>query len=88
MRAPHMTDIQDTNSANDSTLSTIGDAVGDLIAGVPAPIRKNAWKAFGRLCTAAVEYPVALIEGVVAEKRAETRARVHLIDVSANQIAE
>ncbi|MCG2598250.1 MULTISPECIES: DUF2806 domain-containing protein [Burkholderiales] len=83
-----MTDIQDTNSANDSTLSTIGDAVGDLIAGVPAPIRKNAWKAFGRLCTAAVEYPVALIEGVVAEKRAETRARVHLIDVSANQIAE
>lgn len=83
-----MTDTQETNSANNGTLSTIGDAVGDLIAGVPGPIRKNAWKAFGRLCTAAVEYPVALIEGAVAEKRAETRARVQLIDVSANQIAE
>ncbi|WP_238923210.1 DUF2806 domain-containing protein [Achromobacter ruhlandii] len=83
-----MTDTQDTNSDNNGTLSTIGGAVGDLISGVPGPIRENAWKAFGRLCTAAVEYPVAFIEGAVAEKRAETRARVQLIEVSANQIAE
>jgi hypothetical protein len=35
-----------------------------------------------------VEYPVALIEGAVEVKRAESRARVQLIDASAKQIAE
>jgi hypothetical protein len=69
-------------------LSNIGDTVVDLITGVPAPIRKNAAKAFTRLCTALVEYPLAMIEGAVAEKRALTRARVRLIDASASQIAE
>ena len=33
-------------------LSTVSDAVGDLVTGIPAPIRKNAIKAFGRLMTA------------------------------------
>jgi Protein of unknown function (DUF2806) len=69
------------------TLSTMGDTLGDLVTGIPAPLRKNAAKAFTRLCTVAVEYPVALIEGAIAEKRAETQARVKLINASANQIA-
>jgi len=69
-------------------LSVVGDIVGDLVTGIPAPIRKNAFKAFARLCTAAVEYPAALIEGAVAEKRAETQARVKLINTSARQIAK
>jgi Protein of unknown function (DUF2806) len=69
-------------------LSAVGDTLGDLVTGIPAPIRKNALKAFTRLFTAAVEYPVTLIEGAVAEKRAESRARVKLIDSSASQIAE
>lgn len=69
-------------------LSTVGDTLGDLVTGIPTPIRKNAVKAFARLCTAAVEYPVALIEGAIAEKCAESRARVKLIDTSASQIAE
>ncbi len=68
-------------------LSTVGEALGDLVTGVPAPIRKNALRAFARLCTAAVEYPVALIEGATGEKRAESQARVKLINVSADQIA-
>ncbi|HLY88732.1 MAG TPA: hypothetical protein VKQ27_07085, partial [Acetobacteraceae bacterium] len=68
-------------------LSVVGDALGDLLTGIPAPIRKNAAKAFARLCTAAVEYPVTLIEGAIAEKRAESQARVKLIDASASQIA-
>ncbi len=76
------------SDTNGGALSTAIDAIGDLVAGVPAPIRKNAAKAFGRLCTAAVEYPVALIEGAIAEKRAEARARVKLIDASAHQIAQ
>ena len=76
-----------TNS-NGGALSVVSDALGDLVTGIPAPIRKNAVKAFGRLCTAAVEYPVALIEGAISEKRAELRARVTLIDASASQIAK
>ena len=76
------------NDDSGGALSTVVDTIGDLVTGVPAPIRKNAAKAFGRLCTAAVEYPVALIEGAIAEKRAEARARVKLIDASAHQIAE
>ena len=80
---------EDTSSANTGeALSTLVDVVGDMVTGVPAPIRKNAARAFGRLCTAAVEYPVALIEGAITEKRAEARARVKLIDASAHQIAE
>lgn len=84
---------EDSENANfgeaaNGALSTITDAAGDLVTGIPAPLRKNALKAFTRLCTAAVEYPLALIEGAVAEKRAETRARVKLIDASATQIAE
>src|SRR6266404_4841979 len=68
-------------------LSAVGNTIGDLITGVPAPIRKNAFTAFARLCTAAVDYPVALIEGAVAERRAESKARVRLINASASQIA-
>jgi hypothetical protein len=58
------------------------------VTGIPAPIRENAIKAFGRLCTAAVEYPVSLIETAIEERRAESRARVKLIDTSADQIAK
>lgn len=77
-----------TDSEDGGALSTVNDTVGDLVTGVPTPIRKNAVKAFTRLCTAAVEYPVALMEGAIAEKRAESRARVKLIETSAHQIAE
>lgn len=86
-----MTENSDELNCQDDAegaLSTVGDSLGDLVTGIPAPIRKNAAKAFARLCTAAVEYPVALIEGAIAEKRAETRARVTLIDSSARQLAD
>jgi len=72
----------------DGALSAVGDNLGDLLTGIPAPIRKNAFTAFARLCTAVVDYPVALIEGAVAEKRAESKARVRLINASASQIAK
>jgi hypothetical protein len=71
------------------------DAIWDLITGVPAPIRKNTIKAFARLCTTAVEYPVVRIEAAIAERRAESterlaesRARVKLIETSARQLAK
>ena len=81
---PNGTDVD----ADDSALSAVGDAIGDLVTGIPAPIRKNAYKAFGQLFTAMVENPVALIKNAIEERGAESRARVKLIDTAAAQIAE
>jgi Protein of unknown function (DUF2806) len=78
----------DDGGGGSSALSILEGTVGDLVTGIPAPIRKNAIKAFGRLCTAAVEYPVAMIENAIEEKRAESRAQVKLIEASASQIAK
>lgn len=69
-----------------SVLGTIVDAVSDST--LPAPIKKNFFKAFGQLCTSAVEIPVAYLEGIANEKRAESLARVALIEKSANEIAQ
>jgi hypothetical protein len=82
--------VKGTNNeeAANGILGILSGAVGDLVTGIPAPIRKNAIRVFTRLCTAAVEHPVALIEGAIAERRAESLARVKLIDSSADQIAE
>lgn len=82
-----MSDEAETDEDSNTALSAIGDIAGDLITGIPAPIRKNALKAFARLCTATVEYPIALLENATAERRAESQARVRLIDASATQIA-
>jgi Protein of unknown function (DUF2806) len=68
--------------------AAIIDVLGDAATGIPAPIRKNFWKAFGQLCTAAVDMPVSILEGKAAEKRAESKARVKLISTSADQIAK
>jgi hypothetical protein len=83
----------DPMSQDDTSRLTIpqvaGDAVADILTGatIPAPIRRNALKAFSRLCSAAVEIPIAYFEGVAAEKRAEASARVKLIETNADQIA-
>lgn len=82
-----MSDDGEEPSGVSGALSVVGDRIGDLVTGIPAPIRKNAFKAFARLCTAAVDYPVSLIEGAITQKRAEAQARVKLINASADQIA-
>ena len=71
-------------------LATAYDAITDLVTGasIPAPIKKNAFKAFGQLCTAAIDIPVAYLEGIATEKRAETQARIKIISTGADQIAE
>lgn len=77
-------------AAEDSSrnvLETVTSTVGDLVTGVPAPVRKNFLKAFGALCTAAVDIPVARLEGIATEIRAQTDARVKLMSTNAEQIA-
>ena len=64
---------------SESRLDKVTDAFGDLLTGVPAPIRKNFFKACGQLCTAAVDVPIAWLEGISAEMRATSDARIHII---------
>ena len=77
----------DANDRAGNILATVADGVTDWVSGVPAPIRKNALKAFGQLCTAVIDIPVAMLEGVAMEKRVETQARVKIISTGADQIA-
>lgn len=68
----------------------ISEIASDLVTGVslPAPIKRNLYKAFSRLCSAAIELPLAHLESKVNERRAETQARVRLINATAGQISE
>ena len=73
----------------DSELAAIGHAVSGLVTGhsLPAPIRKNAFKAFDALCSALIDIPVAILQGKSTERRAETNARIQLINANTEQIA-
>ena len=73
----------------DTALAAISDAVSGLVTGdsLPAPIRKNAFKAFDALCSALIDIPVAILQGKSAERRAETNARIQLINANAEEIA-
>lgn len=72
-----------------SGLDAITGVVGDMMTGVtiPEPIQRNALKALGRLCTALVDIPVATLEGIAAERRAEAQARAKIIVATADQLA-
>ena len=79
-------------TSEDEAIS-VPDIITDLVAdtaipAVPALVRRNFLKAFGQLCSAAIDYPVAYLTGKADERRAETAARIKLIDTSAAQIAE
>ncbi|MFM2315017.1 MAG: hypothetical protein RLZZ04_4293 [Cyanobacteriota bacterium] len=85
-----MLSIMESENSNGGVLASAYDAVTDLVTGssIPAPIKKNAFKAFGQLCTAAIDIPVSYLEGIATEKRAETQARVKIISTGADQIAK
>lgn len=83
-----MTEPQDKQAAG-GALSHVVDAAVDLVsdASIPAPLRRNAFKALGQLYTAAIDVPIAHLEAIAAEKRAESEARQRLILASGAQIA-
>src|ERR1700689_5496038 len=62
-----MAEEQEGSSGDDvaRALSVVADTAGDIVMGIPAPIRNNVFKALSQLCTAVVEYPVALIENAI-----------------------
>jgi hypothetical protein len=82
------TENQSSDSDESTALDTIGATIGSVITGIAVtePVQRNAIKAFGRLCSALVEVPVAALEGVAAEIRAESQARVKLISATADQL--
>ena len=73
---------------NESGLNSFTNSLGDIITGIPEPIRKNFFKAFSQLCTAAVDVPVAWLEGKADEIRANTSARIQIIKSSGNIISD
>lgn len=75
------------NNSN-SPLEKITDTITDVISGVPAPIRKNFFKAFGQLCTAAVDVPVTWLEGKASEIRATYEARIQIIKKEGESISD
>ncbi len=79
----------ESDDSGRGVLATVSDVVTDAITGatIPAPVRRNALKAFGQLCTAAIDIPVSYLEGKAAEKRAETQGRIKIISTGADQIA-
>ncbi len=76
-------EISDNNSMENPI-----DTIGDAISGIPAPIRKNLFIALNQLCTALIDIPVAYLEGKAAENRAETSARITMINTAAEQMAK
>ena len=82
----------DIDASKDEVIS-FPDIITDLVAdtaipGLPAPVRRNFLKALGQLCSAAIDIPVAYLTGQADERRAETVARIKLINTSAGQIAQ
>ena len=80
------TDESESGELHDM-VPVIYDPLTNTINGIPAPILDNAVRAFNRLFTAAVEILAAFLEGIASEQRAESSARIKLIETSADQIA-
>lgn len=74
--------------AEGGSLTDIFEAIETGVSGLPAPIRKNFMKVAAQLCTAAIDIPVAMLEGKAAEIRASSKGRVALIGTSSKQLAE
>ena len=76
-------------SAIDESNAMLG-AVTDLALDttIPAPIRKNAFKAFDRLCSALIDVPVGALERRSAEKRSESEARIKIREEITTQIVQ
>ena len=77
-------------STTEDTSNTALDVVTDLTLDttIPAPIRRNAIKAFDRLCSALIDVPVGALERRSAEKRAESEARIKIREEITAQIVQ
>lgn len=66
----------------------ITDVVGDAVTpSLPAQVKRNIFKSFGQLCSAAIVLPVASLRGMASERRAESEARMKSTNKAPAQIA-
>lgn len=77
---PTITD--ETNSAIDVVTDLVSDST------IPAPIKRNMFKAAARLCTALIDVPVGALERRAAEKRSESEGRIRIQVEATNQIIQ
>ena len=77
------------STAEDASNTTL-DVVTDLAldAAIPAPIRRNALKAFDRLCSVLIDVPIGALERRSTEKRAESEARIKIREEITAQIVQ
>lgn len=69
-------------------IENITNVLGDVVTGIPSPIRKNFFKVISQLCTAAVDIPVAKMESRASEIRAESEARKSIIQAEGEIISK
>ena len=75
-----------TEDASNPVLDVVTDLALDST--IPAPIRRNMFKAFDRLCSALIDVPVGALERRSAEKRAESEARIKITEAVNAQIIQ
>ena len=77
-------------STTDEAANPALDAATDLVldSTIPAPIRRNMFKAFDRLCSALIDIPVGALERRSAEKRSESEARIKITEAVNAQIVQ
>jgi hypothetical protein len=73
---------------DESGLSKLIEAVDSAISGIPAPLKKNFFKALAQLSTAAINIPTTWLEGKSAEIKASYESRVQIIKKQADNISE
>lgn len=74
-------------TTEDETINPL-DIFTDLVSTLTLPARviRNASKAIGRLCSAAIDVPTGALERRSAEKQAESEARIQITEENAAQI--
>jgi hypothetical protein len=66
----------------------IGDNLESAITGLPAPVRKNFFKAIGQLSTALLDIPIASLQAKKAEIQAKGEVRVRMINRQGEKFAD
>ena len=75
-----------TEDASNPVLDVVTDLALDST--IPAPIRRNMFKAFDRLCSALIDVPVGALERRSTEKRSESEARIKIREEITAQIVQ
>lgn len=74
------------NISSEVLATDTASAILAMQTGVHPALQKSLFKVLGRLITVGAEYPVALIENAIRERKAESDSRISIIQASEGQI--